>query len=507
MTREQASDPLGRLAAGIAVVGAVLVLYFALFPFDFVDQGRSLSEVVRRFAVVTDDPWAPRAVPANILLTIPLGFGVGGIVRRRTSSTWRSVLAASMCAFGLSCGVEAMQSAWLLRDPSVDDIVANAAGGAVGAWLWTRSEPALCAARGSIRAAPRVARRVAGVVLCLLPAVVLSVTTIAHRADSELAHWDRRFPFAVGNEPTGDRPWRGSLSRLSLADRAFAPDEVAGLLDGRRMKRLAPRSTLVDHNVREDRAVPAGWSLRRTDDPSVPPFSPNGLELGPQWMQTDESVAGISQRIDAADSFTLLLDVTAASPRQFGPARLASISSGPHHTNLTVGQEGVDLVVRVRTPFTGDNGTSPEYVVPGVFADDGSRRLVITYRRPALSVTVDPPGETSRLALLPETVPLVATFTDDLGVLRFSDLGNVLRQLLFATIMFAPWTAWVILVAFPRRHRRGEALTLAIVPIVSIEAVVAWCVPGHPFGAGFALATVAVVVVVVIATQRTSVRT
>src|SRR5215510_1993983 len=75
MAREESPNLLGPLAVGIAVVGAIVMLYFALFPFDFVDQGRSPIEVLRRFSLNTGPPWALREVPANILLTVPLGFG------------------------------------------------------------------------------------------------------------------------------------------------------------------------------------------------------------------------------------------------------------------------------------------------------------------------------------------------------------------------------------------------------------------------------------------------
>ena len=509
MTRGESSDPLGRLAVGITIVAAAAVLYFALFPFDFVDQGRSSSEIVRRFSVISGSPWALREVPANILLTIPFGFGLGGLLRSRTSSTWKIVLVASMCAFVLSCGVELAQSAWLLREPSVGDIVANTAGGAVGAWLWTRMASRSRVREGLASVEAQVAWRRAWLVFGLVPAGLLVAVTIAHRTDSELAGWDQRFPIVLGNEATGNRPWHGSISRVALADRVLSHDEIARVLDGAPVSQIAPGSGLVDHSFRDDPNVPPGWELRRTDGQLAPAFFSKGLEVGPgRWLQTDGSAAEVSRRIDAANSFTLLVDATTASPAQTGPARLVSISSDTHHTNLTLAQEGVDLVVRVRTAFTGDTGISPEFVVPGVFRNDTRRRVVVTYRPSTISVTVDRVDDTTSIALLPETVPLVATFTDEVRELRASALGNVLRQLLFATILFAPWTVWVALVAFPQRqHRRGPAVALVIVPIVSIEAVLAWTVPGHSFRVGFVLTTAAAATLfVVFATPRPSPR-
>src|SRR3954452_16569675 len=90
-TNDRCADPRNRLAVVITVVGVIVVLYFTLFPFDFVNQGRTPSEVVERFSLSPGTPWALREIPANIVLTIPLGFGVGGLVRLRTSSARKVV--------------------------------------------------------------------------------------------------------------------------------------------------------------------------------------------------------------------------------------------------------------------------------------------------------------------------------------------------------------------------------------------------------------------------------
>jgi hypothetical protein len=45
---------------------------------------------------------------------------------------------------------------------------------------------------------------------------------------------------------------------------------------------------------------------------------------------------------------------------QRGPARIVSFSSGSASRNFTLGQEGDRLILRLRTPSTGDNGVDPE---------------------------------------------------------------------------------------------------------------------------------------------------
>lgn len=46
------------------------------------------------------------------------------------------------------------------------------------------------------------------------------------RAAGSLDKWDDTYRFAIGNELTGDRPWRGTLHRVAVYDRVLSSDEV-----------------------------------------------------------------------------------------------------------------------------------------------------------------------------------------------------------------------------------------------------------------------------------------
>ena len=47
-----------------------------------------------------------------------------------------------------------------------------------------------------------------------------------------LDNWDSKFPFAIGNELTGDRPWRGEIGLVRVFSRVLSPGEIA---DGRQV--------------------------------------------------------------------------------------------------------------------------------------------------------------------------------------------------------------------------------------------------------------------------------
>jgi hypothetical protein len=91
----------------------------------------------------------------------------------------------------------------------------------------------------------------------------------------------------------------------------------------------------------------------------------------------------------ARERFTLSVSVATADTSQRGPARLVSISRDPYRRNLTLGQSGQDLVIRVRTPFTGSNGDRPEYVIPGIFTGNGPRRLTVDWDQGVARVRVE----------------------------------------------------------------------------------------------------------------------
>lgn len=100
--------------------------------------------------------------------------------------------------------------------------------------------------------------------------------------------------------------------------------------------------------------------------------------VAPAWLQ---------QAI-AISSFELSLEVLTTEEQQFGPARIFTLSSNPVLRNITVGQQGSSLDVRVRSQRTTLNGT-PGYGIKNVFAEPGWHRIDIEISGKALEIRVD----------------------------------------------------------------------------------------------------------------------
>lgn len=120
-------------------------------------------------------------------------------------------------------------------------------------------------------------------------------------------------------------------------------------------------------------------------------FSEPGIvktPAAPQWL------AEVINR----SSLQIILEVRPAHHSQFGPARILSISQDPYSRNLTIAQEGTDLVLRLRTPLTSLNGM-PSYQIEDVFAHSGWQRIEVLIHSGKVQVQIN--GEPCIAAQLP----------------------------------------------------------------------------------------------------------
>jgi hypothetical protein len=80
-----------------------------------------------------------------------------------------------------------------------------------------------------------------------------------------------------------------------------------------------------------------------------------------------------------AKGFSLEVWLLPANNIQGGPARIVSYSLNPSYRNFTLGQDGSDLIMRLRTDNTNLNGTEPHLVVENVFSQPNPLHIVVSY--------------------------------------------------------------------------------------------------------------------------------
>ena len=108
---------------------------------------------------------------------------------------------------------------------------------------------------------------------------------------------------------------------------------------------------------------------------------------GTAVARTDGPPAWVAPAVEGG-RLTLEVEARTEVRDQQGPARLVTVSADPSRADLTLGQEGADLVVRLRRDGSTGVG-NPAIVVEDVFADAGWRAVVVRVGGGAVTVEVD----------------------------------------------------------------------------------------------------------------------
>jgi len=422
-----------RRFAAITLAALALILYLRLIPFVFVWDGRVPFERIQ---------WRPLMlldIPFNILTFVPFGFGLAGLLARRdptraaSPALGRRVVVAGVL---LSTALEAAQVFMPDRVSSLADIAANGLGVLFGYGLFRAWE------MGIGLALERYVTRRNLLIGLALYALGVAVLTVHFYRSANLDNWDTTFPLVVGSEATGERPWSGRVDYLELvASFGHSPEYAARY----RFSGDAPFEDIAGVPV-----PPLAWR-----EGPAGPQDELGVNVGPgEWLATAVAFSGFAEAARRTDEFTVAVGVTPAATKQWGPARIASISADANRRNFTLGQREDALILRLRTPSGGQNGQTPEVRVLGVFVEGQERHIVVHYDAPLLSVGVD--GETHLLSLAPGVA-----FFSHIGQKQFwqtAMAGNPYRyDIYYGLLMVGPAAAVVAGLLLAKRviRRRG----------------------------------------------------
>jgi glycopeptide antibiotics resistance protein len=259
------------------------------------------------------------AILGNLLLFAPIGFVLAVVraARPAVGSHGRGpVLEAAVVVAVLSLLVELGQLAVPGRSTSPHDLLLNTAGGAAAAWAGTLLVQRIQRPHALVAAAGAV---VSGGVLLFLAATGMSVARLL-----ELDAWDRRYPVLAGDEAGGGRAYNGVVTSARICSGA-AVEEVC----------MEPGA-------------------------------------GPEERHAAADAASGHQR-------ARLNALVVSDGAQSGAARIVSFSGDPFHRNATLYQDGYDLVLRLRTPRSGPNGSHLEVVLQDAVADGTPTRVRASY--------------------------------------------------------------------------------------------------------------------------------
>jgi VanZ family protein len=255
----------------------------------------------------------------NILLYVPLGIALSG------SSFVRTFL----FGFLLSTAAETLQMGYVDRIPSAFDVTSNTCGALVGylvAMIWvrvTRFDP-------KSLPIPRLAAAAA------IPIAIFGVISLVdHPAKSNFSNWSPTYHLAIGNEPTGDRSWRGTIEAFQIYPYAMTPSQIGDLA----------RQSAPTHEI----ALPGGGL--------VPPMN-SEPSYGRSLLSSDEELR-FHDALVRQNQLTLLVFLETDNVEQSGAPRIITYSQDPGNRNFTLAQIHDTLTFRLRTPSSGAGGTNP----------------------------------------------------------------------------------------------------------------------------------------------------
>lgn len=107
--------------------------------------------------------------------------------------------------------------------------------------------------------------------------------------------------------------------------------------------------------------------------------SSGGIEIiSPSVIRSTKPPLKFYKAMIEGGGITIDISLTSNKINQTGPARIISYSYGNNLRNFTLGQQGEDLIFRLRTNNSNFNGL-PEIVAKNVFSELNHLRIIITY--------------------------------------------------------------------------------------------------------------------------------
>ena len=357
----------------------------------------------------------PYDLAQNLVLYFPLGAALW------RSPLWRVLVTAALLSFA----IEVAQMWMINRDSSPVDVAANAAGALAGAIGWQRA--GLGATLGSCTPSVGITSLIG---LTVVASSILLAWSLPVQSPA-MSNWNPDYPLQLGNEATQDRPWRGVIHRLALRPSATTlPQEI-------------------DPDVAASAIEIAGPIVVHGDQGIVTP------------QAASRAFAAAAMRVS---SFTLTARVTAADIVQDGPARIVSFSADPFHRNFDLGQQGRNVVFRVRTPVSGLNGENFRAETAATLRAGEETLIVASYDGAVARIHVN--GRLQARQNIAAAGCRASFMCESAVSIAWAALGALLT---LDTLAFVPWSR--------RRQALGIALVASLVALALPRLLHAGSVP------------------------------
>jgi len=436
------------------------IFFLTLLPFRLVPHANLPSGASPFLLGGEGKPGAVLAALLNILLFMPLGFGLSEKLRERGWSRTRTFLAAWISGALLSYCIEFTQLYIPSRESRWEDVLTNQMGAIAGFVLFdllgeTMVTSAMRAE--SLLRASLTLRRVV-VILVVYFAFWFGISARLQQ-ETRLSNWSPQSQLVVGGDSKNGTfsPWRGTLSRIDLWDRAV-PDELARSItagqmpDGGRTGLVASYDFTSATSLEDQLGLlpPLSW----TPHPPLVASSKGAAIDSRSWLTSSASVSKLADAVQKANQFSLRV-VCIPSDLPFLGGRIVSIVQESGAVDLHLDQMTTRLGFWFRTPLSAGHPLLA-WSVPDTFVAGEPRDILFSYDGSNLSLFVDGVKNPDVYMLGPG-----ARFAELIRTPRGAELEGY--NYIYDALIFSPAGMLVGLAAFRKNLRNvAEYLLFAI---------------------------------------------
>jgi len=457
----------------IIVLSSFIILFGTLAPFDFT-YPENFSWDDLKTIMTTVSP--PGDVLVNLALFMPFGLGLTALFTARRIRFKKSLCLTFICSFCFSSIIEFSQIFSLLRMTTPTDIASNTCSGFLGGvfFLVIRNRSKSFYFNFNKKLLLKIF-----MITWLLYSIVISISLISLKDATKLSNWNPQFPLMIGNELTGNRPWKGEISYLHISDHAlseeiieklFTPNNNQTFQDHYLLGTYLFDPTKLKYFDKLGNLPNLTWQAHNQEV-----IEKKSITLDKNnWLQTETTPSQLIKNIQDNSQFTIVTKIKSNQKIQEGEARILSLSPNPYHGNFTLEQSDNHLKLRLRTPVTGSNGKNPELVLRDFFDDSMFHQIAIAYNSKELKIYIN--SNTYNLKLNSEAA-LFWTVLSALGSKTpiYIDKSS-LYNFLYHDLLFIPFGFLLasILIMLPKNRIFYLIIFLGgiIIPSLLIESIV-----------------------------------
>lgn len=362
-------------------VGVFYCIFFVLVltqkPFDY-----SINHLIENEGLLKAFflSFFPIDFVLNILFFLPPGFLLMVHFQRKEMTETEAFIKVIYTGLVLSIFVETGQL-FLNRSTTLTDIVANGIGTFVGAKLYFSD---------------RFNQKSWCDWIAVLAMIAIFIMILVPVYFMDFSNWDDSYHLYIGNEATGDRAWKGCIKSVQIYNDVPADELNMENLFEELPRHLSQKSCLINliFNGSADRHSAALHSdqlhfVTMTDH--ISNTNVNGYTLdGSNALVSAEPITEHIRKLKNTSKMTIVLEIIPAHGEQTGPARIISLSHDTNNRNFTLGQEGRQLSLRVRTPLNGLNGSNFELMTSALMDEmTHTMRIVVICSRKQMKIYVN----------------------------------------------------------------------------------------------------------------------